>query len=87
MTKYNPNPTANEINLSFDINAEMSISISLNDIMGRTVQDFSLNQTKFNGNNNLNLQLLPSLLDGIYILNIHTSKGLFTRKIYVISEN
>lgn len=82
-----PNPTANEINLSFDINAEMSISISLNDIMGRTVQDFSLNQTKFNGNNNLNLQLLPSLLDGMYILNIHTSKGLFTRKIYVISEN
>ncbi len=78
-----PNPTANEINLSFDTNVEMSISISLNDIMGRTVQDFSLNQTKFNGNNNLNLQLLPSLLDGIYILNIHTSKGLFTRKIYV----
>ena len=82
-----PNPTIDEINIAFDVNSETSLLMTLIDIMGRTVQDFPLNQTTFNGKNNLNLKLLSNLQNGLYLLKVMTDKGYVTKKIYLVSKD
>ncbi len=82
-----PNPAKDEINIEVDIISEISLTIALTDIMGRNVQDFSLSQSKFTGKNILNLKLSSSHQEGLYLLQINTDRGFFTKKIYKYSEN
>lgn len=82
-----PNPVIDEINLEFDLKNESSFKIEIMDIMGQVVQDFSLNQTKFNGKNTLSLDLSSNLQEGVYLLSIKTDEGILTKKIYLEPED
>lgn len=74
-----PNPVVNEASISFNLDAEVTISISVVDLTGRMVSTETMNVA--GGENRINVSAV-NLKNGYYFLNIQDADGNFsvTRK-------
>jgi len=72
-----PNPAKDEITLSFTGLENNSASVTVVDILGKTVRDFG---TNFNGFARYSIRGLDA---GIYFINVRTNKGVITQRFEV----
>lgn len=77
LTTY-PNPTDNEMNLSFNLNLSDKIIIKLYDLMGNPVKTIFDGYLK-DGKHNIDFET-KQLISGMYQLRIHTSKDIYSVK-------
>lgn len=73
-----PNPTKDVLNVEFDLNSTQNVSISLVSVDGRIVEYITENTSSVNTK-----ITTSSLASGVYILNITTDEGKFTRNVIV----
>lgn len=78
-----PNPFSNEITVRFLSNETTNIEISISDISGRAIYK-ELNMMKFEGYNNIRLNNIGFLAQGIYILKIKSQNHELSFKILKI---
>ncbi|MFH1005110.1 MAG: thiol protease/hemagglutinin PrtT [Bacteroidota bacterium] len=76
-----PNPTENQLNISFNSNSMQNIEIDLTSLVGQTI--FSDVNNKFSGSEYSKTIDLSSVAKGIYILRIITENGIANRKVIV----
>ncbi|MGQ3130358.1 MAG: GEVED domain-containing protein [Flavobacteriales bacterium] len=70
--KLYPNPATDLLNLAFENVADMQVNLSLLDAGGKTLQNSRLNI----GNGTLHTMDISRLAPGIYMLKIHSDKGI-----------
>lgn len=82
-----PNPVLNnKATLNFEVNSEISISISIYDISGKLIQSIKSNENTFQGkfSEQINLNGFES---GLYLVSISTNQNeQFVKKIIIISN-
>ncbi len=76
-----PNPTSGSSVIDFTANENDKISISLTDIMGRIIEQSSLN--KSNGNIKYQINKNESLSKGIYFININVNEKVISKKLII----
>jgi len=75
-----PNPFNSDVNLQFYLPTDQQLTISVTDILGKTVK--VVEQTNYiAGDNNLTISLPTELVDGVYFLNVHSAKGSIIKKV------
>ena len=75
-----PNPSNDYLNVDFTMSETSDITITMNDITGKTVYTKSLNN--LNGNQGLVINT-ASLNNGVYTLRLQTKEGAITRKVSI----
>ncbi|MGB0368948.1 MAG: T9SS type A sorting domain-containing protein, partial [Flavobacteriales bacterium] len=74
--KVYPNPTSDFLNISIPTTVEGNIDLKIMDVAGNLIQSSSITA----GQNQLNVS---GLAKGVYLLEMNTNKGLFSRRIIV----
>ncbi len=78
-----PNPTSNNINIGYILNAESDVSISLFNIKGDMARHIDMG-SKSEGIHTFKLDLLDnSLSPGIYVMQLKTNNSIQTNKIII----
>ena len=78
-TKIYPNPTNNEVTISYSLTSDLDLDITLTDLMGRTIKHLYTG-TQQVGVYNIETDLSP-YTGGIYLINFTTPEGTLVRKI------
>ncbi len=77
--KASPNPTQNQLNISFDLENDADVEIGMFDLTGRRVM--AVATEKFKEGSHVLETSLESLDVGVYYLSLRTDVGIVTRKI------
>lgn len=73
LTVY-PNPTAGALNISYAIEEERNISISLHDVSGEKIKEFKVSNSELKGNYE-ELYDISELPAGLYVVSVSNNKG------------
>jgi large repetitive protein len=73
-----PNPTNDFLNISYLLNEETNVKISIIDLTGRTVMNV-MEEDEYKGNRHHEIRV-ADLAQGIYVLNFATNRGSFNAK-------
>ena len=76
-----PNPASDMINVDFNVSGNQPATITLSDLIGRTIMTSSVNSTS-KGNNTINIPV-ANIPGGIYVIQLHTATGNITRKVSI----
>lgn len=76
-----PNPTQENLNVSFDAASAKSVQLDITDVLGETVKTLNLQNTNSSINEQINVQDLPS---GVYMLKVMLDQQLVSSQKFVV---
>jgi len=77
----NPNPSSGDVTVSFDLEKETDVNVTVHDMLGNKLRDMSFDQ--LNGGQHQQKIELSDLSNGVYILTLQTKSGAYSKKILV----